>query len=509
MSNEVTIGKERIGTDLQYAVTLREPTTGLLADFSQMDEVFAVLYSDDQRRIAGRFQATIDEDDTHILRVFYDSDQPEFLGLNRIVLRCTTQGHSASYDAPCVEFVPLTEQVGTTTVEEDVVIELSAISQDYFDQILSACIDATERADVAAAGATAAAALATEKAGLADDAATLANTKAGLADDAAALANTKAGLADDAATLANTKAGLAQDAATLANTKAGLADDAAALANTKAGLAQDAATLANTKAGLAQDAATLANTKAGLADDAATLANTKAGYADDMGDYAKEQGDYAKDQIDAAKGDFDSLDARMQHIDEVSVTLDETTDPADAEYLDEYQRILQVLYQAEVDAQTVIRDTEVAQTQAREAAVQATDKGDYAAASAQLAQERAAQANAAAVYAETVMAQAKGDYPDLDARLDAIESGKQDVIADLGDIRAGAAAGAAAAPLADISAVGLSGEYNDLRNAPELAAVATSGDYTDLSNKPVALSDFTNNLAVSFAEDNDPASLLS
>ena len=210
-----------------------------------------------------------------------------------------------------------------------------------------------------------------------------------------------------------------------------------------------------------------------------------------MGDYAKAQGDYAKGQIDAAKGDFDSLDARMQHIDEVSVTLDETTDPADAEYQDEYQRVLQALYQAEVDAQTVIRDTEVAQTQAREAAVQATDKGDYAAGSAQLAQERAAQANAAALHADTVMAQAKGEYPDLDARLDAIEAGKQDVILDLDDIRAGAAAGAGAAPLADISQVGLTGEYSDL------------------SNKPAALSDFTNDLAVSFEEDNDPASLLS
>ncbi|MCR5842107.1 MAG: hypothetical protein K6G86_08545, partial [Bacteroidales bacterium] len=99
--------------------------------------------------------------------------------------------------------------------------------------------------------------------------------------------------------------------------------------------------------------------------------------------------------------------------------------------------------------------------------------------------------------------------PDLDARLDAIEAGKQDVIPDLDDIRAGAAAGAGAAPLADISWVGLTGEYSDLRNAPELAAVATSGDYADLNNKPAALSDFTNDLAVSFEEDNDPASLLS
>ena len=485
-----------MGTDLEYQVTLEDPTTGLLADFAQMDSFYAVLYSDAQRRIAGRFSVSIDPTDSHILIARYSADQPEYLGLNRLVLRTIVQGASAAYDAPCVEFVALTEDVGTTTVAVDtILIELTAISQDYFDQILAACIDATERADVAAAGATAAAALATEKAGLADDAATLANTKAGLADDAAALATEKAGLAQDAADLANTKAALANDAATLANTKAGLANDAAALANTKAGLAQDAATLANTKAG--------------LADDAATLANTKAGYADDMGDYAKEQGDYAKDQIDAAKGDFDSLDARMQHIDEVSVTLDETTDPADAEYQDEYQRVLQVLYQAEVDAQTVIRDTEVAQTQAREAAVQATDKGDYAAASAQLAQEKAALANTAAYNAEVIMNQARGNYPTLSDRLNAIDADKQDKILDLDEIRAGAEAGAAAAPASSISAVGYSGDYDDLRNKPELARVATTGSYEDLVDEPTKLSDFTNDLAITVDANDNPASLLS
>ena len=499
-----------MGTDLEYQVTLEDPTTGLLADFAQMDSFYAVLYSDAQRRIAGRFSVSIDPTDSHILIARYSADQPEYLGLNRLVLRTIVQGASAAYDAPCVEFVALTEDVGTTTVAVDtILIELTAISQDYFDQILAACIDATERADVAAAGATAAAALATEKAGLADDAATLANTKAGLADDAATLANTKAGLADDAAALATEKAGLAQDAADLANTKAALANDAATLANTKAGLANDAAALANTKAGLAQDAATLANTKAGLADDAATLANTKAGYADDMGDYAKEQGDYAKDQIDAAKGDFDSLDARMQHIDEVSVTLDETTDPADAEYQDEYQRVLQVLYQAEVDAQTVIRDTEVAQTQAREAAVQATDKGDYAAASAQLAQEKAALANTAAYNAEVIMNQARGNYPTLSDRLNAIDADKQDKILDLDEIRAGAEAGAAAAPASSISAVGYSGDYDDLRNKPELARVATTGSYEDLVDEPTKLSDFTNDLAITVDANDNPASLLS
>lgn len=45
-----------------------------------------------------------------------------------------------------------------------------------------------------------------------------------------------------------------------------------------------------------------------------------------------------------------------------------------------------------------------------------------------------------------------------------------------------------------------SGDYDDLSNKPSLSTVATSGDYDDLLNKPTDLSDFTNDLAVSFEE---------
>ena len=86
---------------------------------------------------------------------------------------------------------------------------------------------------------------------------------------------------------------------------------------------------------------------------------------------------------------------------------------------------------------------------------------------------------------------AKGDYASLDDRLDAIETGKQDVIEDLESIRSGAEKGATAVQPED------------------LKTVATTGDYNDLENKPSELSDFDNDVAVVFEENDNPASLIS
>lgn len=81
------------------------------------------------------------------------------------------------------------------------------------------------------------------------------------------------------------------------------------------------------------------------------------------------------------------------------------------------------------------------------------------------------------------------DQTDLKNALDA----KQDVIADLSDIRSGAAEGATAVQPSDLATVATTGDYDDLTDKPDLsvyaesadlATVATSGDYDDLTNKP-------------------------
>lgn len=101
--------------------------------------------------------------------------------------------------------------------------ELTSRYDGVFASIITPATAATDAANAAAA-------LANEKAGLADDAATNANEKAQAAESAAGNASQKAAAANTAAGNANEKAQAAQDAATAANNAASAATSAAAAA---------------------------------------------------------------------------------------------------------------------------------------------------------------------------------------------------------------------------------------------------------------------------------------
>ena len=103
---------------------------------------------------------------------------------------------------------------------------------------------------------------------------------------------------------------------------------------------------------------------------------------------------------------------QMAHDDLNSRTmqLQETIDPASADVINEYQRVLAALYQARTDAQTVIAPAE-----------QGAASASAAATRADAAAERAGYAAGAAERAAAQIEDAKGDYASLDARLDAID----------------------------------------------------------------------------------------
>jgi len=101
--------------------------------------------------------------------------------------------------------------------------ELTSRYDGVFASIITPATAATDAANAAAA-------LANEKAGLADDAATNANEKAQAAESAAGNASQKAAAANTAAGNANEKATAAQEAATAANNAASAATSAAAAA---------------------------------------------------------------------------------------------------------------------------------------------------------------------------------------------------------------------------------------------------------------------------------------
>lgn len=506
---QVTLENGRLHSDIRMHVALKD--SGVSIDWSTLSDIRAYLYSVEQKQISGPCAITVDGTD---LICDYSADSPQYEGIQRIIVRCIYYGRTKTYDAAALNLVPSTDDLATEQVviddpEVDVEIVVTDVDASLLDAAIQAALDAAELARANAELAAAKAALADAAADAANAAALLADAKAALADDAATNANTKAALANTKAQLAAEKAQLAQDAADLATQKAQLAVEAADLATRKAQLAADAAAAAGSAADAAAAAADNANTKAGLA-------NTKAGYAQEQGDYAKAQGDYAKNQIDGAKGSYESIDERLTHNEQISMYLEETTDPANQHYRDEYLRVLAVLYQAIEDAKAAITAANDATFNATSAAGAATSATMQALQSSGHAEEAADLATAAAASAIAAMNAAKGNYGSLNERLAAIEAGKQDIIEDLAAIRSGATAGSTAyqkpadgIPGSDLdeTARGSLAKAESALQPADVKPVATSGSYNDLDDKPGNLSDFSNNVAVTFEESDDPLSI--
>lgn len=483
-------------------------------DWSGMDEIEAVLFSDVQQVISGKFDVEVDSSDHTVLRCLYPSTRYEHLGVNRIIVLATYQGEEKAYDTALCNFVPRTEDVSGQTIDVnepvlDVHISVQEVSTSLLDAAISAALRAADKA-VAASGklpyvgengnwfvydfdeeeyqdtevpatgasvyelavahgytgteaqyvqlyfsavtaATNAATAANAAVGAANDAADEASSAATSASNAAASARDAATDASDAADLAEEKAGAASDAAAAATAAAaaatavvGAAESAAEYASAQGDAAKEAAQSVDGAAAAADAAATAATEAAATAEDAAEDAADAAASALENGNYAKEMGDYAKGEIDDAKGDFDSLNERFEATENAALFLDETTDPSDAEYQDEYQRILRVLYQAIEDSKVIASRSEAAAAAAESAAGNASGAGTEAAYQARQAQAAAAEARDAAGQATQAMDAAKGSHPSLNDRIEAIENGKQDNIEDLATIRSNASAGATA-----------------------------------------------------------------
>lgn len=488
---QIEIPNVRKGNSVTMHVTLTD--TGVAVDWGSLSDIRVLAYSVDQRQVAAPLAADIDGEDTTKLNVLYAGSQDQYLGVCKVVVRCTYMGMIKTYDAPAVNFVESTDEAtGVIDVEDpevDVQISVDDISTSLLDEAIAAAFDAAALANTKAE-------YATNQANYAQQSGNRASSQGNEAEAKGDYAKEQGDYAKEQGDYAQAKADVALAAASLANQKATLADQKAALAEEKATLADQKAGYADTQGDYAKAQGDYAKEQGDYAKAKGDLAAQKAGWATEQGDYAavqaqyaKDQGDYAKEEIDGAKGDFDSLNDRFEATEDAAITLDETTDPADAEYQDEYQRVLRVLYQAIDDSSEIKREATIATEEADEAASNANTAATLAGYAAKEAREKATFAQVAADAANVAAEQAKGDYNSLDERLDAIETGKQDKIEDLGIIRDGAGKGETAV------------------QPDELKPVAFSGEYSSLSGAPTKLSDFDNDLFV-FEDSSDPGSLM-
>ena len=144
MSN-LTIKKVRVGTDILMHVTLKD--NGVKGSWKSVEDIFAFLFSDAQRIMAGRADVSIDPTDEYNLIVTYGVNEPQYLGVNRLVVSCVYKGKTATYDCPVVEFVEKSAEEGETTVEATQVdIEVSAVNTSLLDKAIDAAFAAAREA---------------------------------------------------------------------------------------------------------------------------------------------------------------------------------------------------------------------------------------------------------------------------------------------------------------------------------------------------------------------------
>ena len=149
----ITLPNIRVSSDLEIRLKLKDG--GVAIDWSTLTNIKASIYSDRQRSLAGRCDIEIDEDDNTILVCRYSANKPQYPGVNRIIVSCTYDGETKTYDKPAFNFVRWTDdQEGQTITIDDPDIDVEISVEDVSSSILQEAVDAAntaaERANEAA-----------------------------------------------------------------------------------------------------------------------------------------------------------------------------------------------------------------------------------------------------------------------------------------------------------------------------------------------------------------------
>ena len=152
----ITLPNIRVSSDIEIRLKLKDG--GVAIDWSTLTNIKASIYSDRQRSLAGRCDIAIDEEDSTILVCRYSANKPQYPGVNRVIVSCTYDGETKTYDKPAFTFVRWTDdQAGQSiTIDDpdiDVEITVEDISSSILQEAVEAANSAAERANDAAAAA--------------------------------------------------------------------------------------------------------------------------------------------------------------------------------------------------------------------------------------------------------------------------------------------------------------------------------------------------------------------
>lgn len=149
----ITLRKVRQGSDIRLLAKLTDNGVGV--DWSGLTNIEALILSDEQRVIAGPCEASIDPTDNLCLVCDFVANQPQYGGVNSLVVRCEYQGRKKTYDRKAFVIVGRDEELeGEEVVLVDPVLDVELSVEEVSTSLLDNAIDA---ALAAAAAATAAA----------------------------------------------------------------------------------------------------------------------------------------------------------------------------------------------------------------------------------------------------------------------------------------------------------------------------------------------------------------
>ena len=155
--SKTSIPKSRKGGDITFKIRLKDG--GVSVAWTSLTNIRVFLYSDAQRVLAGELvNIDIDQEDETLLTAVYGADSPQYLGMNSIVVRAAYDGKNKTYDKKAIYIVGMTEElfgeeIVITDPIVDVTIDVEDVSTTIMETLIAACVDATERANEAAASA--------------------------------------------------------------------------------------------------------------------------------------------------------------------------------------------------------------------------------------------------------------------------------------------------------------------------------------------------------------------
>ena len=153
MAETITLKKVRQGSDVRLRAKLTDNGVGV--DWSGLENIVALIYSDEQRVVAGPCSVSIDQSDNLYLVCDYGANKAQYEGINSLIVRCDYMGRKKTYDRKAFVIVPRDEDLeGEEVVLVDPVLDVELtveeVSTSLLDNAIAAALDASEAAVEAA-----------------------------------------------------------------------------------------------------------------------------------------------------------------------------------------------------------------------------------------------------------------------------------------------------------------------------------------------------------------------